>query len=63
MSEGRFVFPSSVDGLLKGLGAKATPEFKAHLKAHGLEVLHREGTVTLHSVDLPSATVRVVWQG
>ena len=40
MSEERFVFPSSVDGLLKGLGPRATPELKAHLKARGLDVDH-----------------------
>jgi uncharacterized protein (TIGR02265 family) len=38
MSEGRYVFASSVDGMLKGLGPLATPELKAHLKAHGLDV-------------------------
>ena len=38
MSEERFVFPSSVDGLLKGLGPRVTPELKAHLKARGLDV-------------------------
>ncbi len=38
MSEGRYVFPSSVDGMLKGLGPLATPALKAHLKAHGLDV-------------------------
>lgn len=38
MSEERFVFPSSVEGMLKGLGDKATPELRAHLKAHGLDV-------------------------
>jgi len=38
MSEERFVFPSSVEGMLKGLGEKATPELKAHLKLHGLDV-------------------------
>ncbi len=38
MPEGRYVFPSSVDGLLKGLGPLATAELKAHLKEHGLDV-------------------------
>lgn len=38
MSEERFVFPSSVEGMLKGLGPLATPKLKAHLKAHGLDV-------------------------
>lgn len=38
MSAERYVFPSSVDGLLKGLGPRATPELKQHLKARGLDV-------------------------
>ena len=38
MSEERFVFPSSVEGMLKGLGERATPELKAHLKGKGLDV-------------------------
>lgn len=38
MAEERFVFPSSVEGLLKGLGDKATPALKAQLKARGLDV-------------------------
>jgi uncharacterized protein (TIGR02265 family) len=37
MTEKRYVFPSSADGVLKGLGPFATPAFKAHLKAHGLD--------------------------
>lgn len=37
MTEKRYVFPSSVDGVLKGLGPLATPAFKAHLKGHGLD--------------------------
>lgn len=36
--EQRYVFPSSVDGILKGLGPLATAELKAHLKANGLDV-------------------------
>lgn len=38
MAEARYIFPSSVDGMLKGLGPLATPELKAHLKQHGLDV-------------------------
>jgi uncharacterized protein (TIGR02265 family) len=38
MVERRLVFPSSVDGILKGLGPLATPALKAHLKQHGLDV-------------------------
>ncbi len=38
MSQERYVFPSSVEGLLNGLGARATPALKAHLKARGLDV-------------------------
>lgn len=40
MAEERFVFPSSVEGLLKGLGEKATPELKALLKSKGLDIEH-----------------------
>ena len=38
MSQERYVFPSSVDGLLKGLGPLATPALKQHLKNNGLDV-------------------------
>jgi uncharacterized protein (TIGR02265 family) len=38
MADGRYVFPSSVDGMLKGLGPLATPALKAHLKENGLDV-------------------------
>lgn len=40
MSQERYVFPSSVDGLLKGLGPLATPALKQHLKDTGLDVEH-----------------------
>lgn len=38
MREERYVFPAAVEGMLKGLGPRATPGFKAHLKAKGLDV-------------------------
>lgn len=38
MADERYVFSSSVEGTLKGLGARATPALTAHLKAHGLDV-------------------------
>lgn len=34
----QFVFPAAVEGLLLGLGERATPAFKEHLKKHGLDV-------------------------
>lgn len=37
MAEGRFVFPAAVEGLLKGVGPRATPEFRAHMKAKGID--------------------------
>ncbi len=36
--EGRFIFPSAIEGILKGLGPLVKPELLAHLKAHGLDV-------------------------
>lgn len=38
--EGRFIFPSAIEGILKGLGPLVTPELVAHLKAKGLDVHH-----------------------
>ncbi len=38
MAEARYVFPSSVEGIIKGLGPLATPELKAHLSKHGIDV-------------------------
>jgi uncharacterized protein (TIGR02265 family) len=38
MAEERYIFPTSVEGMLKGLGERSTPALKAHLKAHGLDV-------------------------
>jgi uncharacterized protein (TIGR02265 family) len=38
MAEARYVFPSSVEGIIKGLGPLATPALKAHLRQHGLDV-------------------------
>ena len=37
MAEGRFVFPAAVEGLLKGVGPRATPEFRAHMKQKGID--------------------------
>jgi uncharacterized protein (TIGR02265 family) len=37
MAEERFIFPAAVEGMLKGMGKRATPAFKAHLKSHGLD--------------------------
>lgn len=40
MAERRLVFPSSLDGILKGLGPLATPALKAQIKANGLDPDH-----------------------
>lgn len=37
MGEGRFIFPAAAEGMLKGMGPRATPEFRAHMKAKGLD--------------------------
>lgn len=39
-SDGRFLFPSAIEGILKGLGPLVKPELIAHLKAKGLDVHH-----------------------
>lgn len=36
----RFIFPAAAEGMLKGMGPRATPEFKAHMKKHGLDFDH-----------------------
>ena len=33
----RFVFPAAAEGMLKGMGPRATPAFKAHMKSKGLD--------------------------
>ena len=40
MAEQRYIFPAAVEGMLIGLGDRATPAFKAHLKKAGLDVLN-----------------------
>ena len=37
MGEARFIFPAAAEGMLKGMGPRATPEFKAHMKKAGLD--------------------------
>jgi uncharacterized protein (TIGR02265 family) len=37
MPEERYVFPASAEGILLGLGERATPAFKAHMKKAGLD--------------------------
>ena len=36
----RFIFPAAAEGMLKGMGPRATPEFRAHMKKHGLDFDH-----------------------
>lgn len=38
MPDERYIFPAAVEGMMKGLGKRATPELKAHLKSKGLDV-------------------------
>lgn len=38
MADERYIFPAAVEGMIKGLGPRATPALKAHLKAQGLDV-------------------------
>lgn len=57
------VLVNELEALITVNEVQNVPTYWVGILQGGLEVLHREGTVTLDAVNLPSATVRVVWQG
>lgn len=49
MVEQRYIFPAAVEGMLIGLGDRATPAFKAHLKKKGLDVMNVPPAIPMES--------------